>query len=121
MWLIPAVAIQPTSPLINLPLVLCSKIRIPPPEILDYFTWLFIIDSVLNRRGNYAYSYDTRPYLTERCPDPEHHPCLYEGDGENGLEIYFENEENKRIYMEMELEDKKVLKGNDSADYVAEG
>ena len=35
-----------------------------------------------------------------------------EGDGENGLEIYFENEENKKIYMEMELEDKKALKGN---------
>jgi len=54
-------------------------------------------------------------------PDPDNHHCLYEGDGDNGLEIYFENEENRRIYMEMELEDKKVLEGNDSDDYVAGG
>ena len=61
------------------------------------------------------------PISLHEVPDPEHHPCLYEGDVENGLEIYFENEENRKIYMEMELEDKKVLMGNDSADYVAEG
>ena len=70
---------------------------------------------------NHAHSYHTRPDFTKRCPHPEHHPCLYEGDGENGLEIYFENEENKKIYMEMELEDKKVLKGNDTDDYTAKG
>ena len=62
----------------------------------------------------------TDPITLNDVHDPENHPCLYEGDGENGLEIYFENEENKRIYMEMELEDKKVLQGNDSDDYVAE-
>ncbi|MEW8626839.1 MAG: hypothetical protein AB2551_13870 [Candidatus Thiodiazotropha sp.] len=49
------------------------------------------------------------------------HPCLYEGDGENGVEIYFENEETKRLYMDMELEDHKVVCGNDTDDYVAEG
>jgi len=63
----------------------------------------------------------TDPITLRDVPDPENHPCLYEGDGINGLEIYFENEENKRIYMEMELEDKKVLRGDDSDDYVAEG
>ncbi len=61
------------------------------------------------------------PISLHDVPDPEHHPCLYEGDGVNGLEIYFENEENKKIYMEMELEDKKVLIGNDTDDYIAEG
>ena len=61
------------------------------------------------------------PISLRDVPDPENHPCLYEGDGENGLEIYFENEENKKIYMDMELEDKKVLIGNDTDDYVAEG
>ena len=66
------------------------------------------------------------PISLRDVPDPEHHPCLYEGDGATkiqtrGLEIYFENEENKKIYMEMELEDKKVLKGNDTDDYIAEG
>jgi hypothetical protein len=63
----------------------------------------------------------TDPITLHDVPDPDNHPCLYEGDGENGLEIYFENEENKRIYMKMELEDRKVLEGNDSDDYVAEG
>ncbi len=63
----------------------------------------------------------TDPITLNDVPDPDNYPCLYEGDGENGLEIYFENEENKRIYMDMELEDKKVLEGNDSDDYVAEG
>lgn len=61
------------------------------------------------------------PISLHEVPDPENRPCLYEGDGENGLEIYFENEENKKTYMEMELEDKKVLIGNDTADYIAEG
>lgn len=61
------------------------------------------------------------PISLHEVSDPENHPCLYEGDGENGLEIYFENEENKKIYMEMELEDKKVLSGNDTDDYIAEG
>jgi hypothetical protein len=61
------------------------------------------------------------PISLREVPDPDNHPCLYEGDGENGLEIYFENEENKQIYMEMELEDKKVLIGNDTEDYIAEG
>lgn len=63
----------------------------------------------------------TDPISLRDVPDPEHHPCVYDGDGENGLEIYFENEANRRTYLEMGLEDKKVLMGNDSDDYVAEG
>jgi hypothetical protein len=63
----------------------------------------------------------TDPITLNDVTDPDNHPCLYEGDGDNGLEIYFENEENKKIYMEMELEDRKVLQGNDSDDFVAEG
>ena len=35
-------------------------------------------------------------------PDPENHPCVYDGDGENGLEIYFENEENRQLYLNYE-------------------
>ena len=61
------------------------------------------------------------PISLRDVDDPENHPCLYEGDGTNGLEIYFENEENKKMYMEMELEDSKVLVGDDSDDYIAEG
>jgi len=63
----------------------------------------------------------TDPITLNDVPDPEHHPCLYEGDGEDGLEIYFESEETKRMYMDMELADRKVLVGNDTDDYVAEG
>ncbi|MEJ2454032.1 MAG: hypothetical protein P8103_07740 [Candidatus Thiodiazotropha sp.] len=63
----------------------------------------------------------TDPITLRDVSDPECHPCLYEGDGENGIEIYFESEETKRIYLDMELEDRKILIGNDSDDYVAEG
>ncbi len=40
------------------------------------------------------------PISLHEVPDPEHHPCLYDGGGKNRQEIYFENEENKEIYME---------------------
>jgi len=63
----------------------------------------------------------TDPITLREVIDPESHPCLYEGDGDNGVEIYFENEETKRLYLDMELEGNKILRGNDSDDYVAEG
>jgi len=63
----------------------------------------------------------TDPITLRDVHDPEHHPCVYDGDGINGLEIYFENEKNKQLYLAMELEDKKILIGNDTDDYVAEG
>ena len=63
----------------------------------------------------------TDPVSLRDVPNTELHPCLHEGDSVNGLEIYFENEENKAFYMNMELEDKKVLIGNDTDDYIAEG
>lgn len=53
--------------------------------------------------------------------DPENHPHVYEGSSNNGLMIYFENEENRQAYLHMELEGNIVLEGNDSDDYVAEG
>lgn len=53
--------------------------------------------------------------------DPENHPCVYDGDGDNGLEIYFENEENRSLYLNFEMDNKIVLQGNDTEDYVAEG
>lgn len=61
------------------------------------------------------------PISLRDVPNPEEHPCLYEGDGDNGVEIYFENEDNLQQYINMKLGDKKVLAGNDSDDYVAEG
>jgi len=63
----------------------------------------------------------TDPISARDVPNPEEHPCVYEGDGENGLEIFFENEQNRQTYLHMKMEDKKVLKGSDSEDYIAEG
>ncbi len=63
----------------------------------------------------------TDPISLHDVPNPEQHPCVFEGDGDNGIEIYFESEENRQAYLDMKMEDKKVLQGNDSADYVAEG
>lgn len=63
----------------------------------------------------------TDPISLHDVPNPELHPCVFEGDGDNGIEIYFENEENRQTYLAMKPEERKVLKGNSSADYVAEG
>lgn len=63
----------------------------------------------------------TDPITLNDVPNPESHPRLDEGDEVNGLEIYFETEENKQAYMDMELPDHKVIQGSDSEDYVAEG
>lgn len=63
----------------------------------------------------------TDPISMRDVPNPEEHPCVFDGDGDNGIEIYFENEANRQAYLSMELEDKKVVQGNDTDDYVAEG
>ena len=63
----------------------------------------------------------TDPISLREVHDPEHHFYLLVGDGMNGLEIYFETEQNRQIYLDMELEDVKVLKGDDSDDYVPHG
>lgn len=48
-------------------------------------------------------------------------PCVYEGDGENGIEIYFENEADREVYLHLGEEHRITLQGNDSDDYIAEG
>ncbi len=63
----------------------------------------------------------TDPISLRDVPDPENHPCVYDGDGDHGLEIYFENDENRRLYLETKIDTKIVLQGDDSEDYVAEG
>jgi hypothetical protein len=63
----------------------------------------------------------TDPITLQEVSNPEQHPCLYEGDGENGVEIYFESEATKQLYLDMELPDRKVVEGNDTDDYWAEG
>lgn len=61
------------------------------------------------------------PVSLNDIPDPENHPCVYEGDGDNGLEIYFETEENLQQYPNIEVKKDIVLQGNDCEDYVAKG
>ena len=63
----------------------------------------------------------TDPVSLRDIADPENHPCVYDGDGDHGLEIYLENEENRRIYLATKIETSIVLQGNDTDDYVAEG
>jgi len=65
----------------------------------------------------------TDPISQAEVHDLSNHPCHYEGDGVNGLEIYFESQNNLNEFLEWERnEDHKIsLKGDDSAEYVAEG
>lgn len=63
----------------------------------------------------------TDPISLHDVPNPELHPCVFEGDGDNGIEIFFENEENRQTYLAMSVEERKVLKGSNAEDYVAEG
>jgi hypothetical protein len=46
---------------------------------------------------------------------------VYEGDGENGIKIYFENEEDRQKYLDLGKDHRIVLQGNDTDEYVAEG
>ena len=44
------------------------------------------------------------PISMNDVPDPTHHPFVVEGEGDNSLKIYFETEENKQAYLELEVE-----------------
>ena len=63
----------------------------------------------------------TDPISQRDVAHPESSPCVYEGQGDDGLEIYFENETNRQAYLHQETDNHIVLQGNDSPDYVAEG
>ena len=41
----------------------------------------------------------TDPITLNDVPNPENHPFVIEGTGENALKIYFENEANKKEYL----------------------
>ena len=63
------------------------------------------------------------PITGRDVPNPEEHPCVFQGDGDNGVEVYFESEETRQMFLDMDREEdhKIVLQGNDSDEYVAEG
>ena len=61
------------------------------------------------------------PISQREVPNPEDHPCVYDGDGDTGIEIYFENEMNRQAYLTMQTGEKIVICGDSSDDYIAEG
>lgn len=46
----------------------------------------------------------TDPISGVTIKNPEGHPYVIEGQGEGALKIYFENEENKKVYLDIETE-----------------
>lgn len=46
----------------------------------------------------------TDPISLHDVENPEQHPFVIDGEGESAIKIYFENEENKRIYMDIDVE-----------------
>ena len=46
----------------------------------------------------------TDPISLVDIHNPETHPFVIEGEGENALKIYFENEDNKNAYLGIEVE-----------------
>lgn len=46
----------------------------------------------------------TDPISGVTIKNPEGYPYVIEGEGEGALKIYFENEENKKAYLEIETE-----------------
>ena len=46
----------------------------------------------------------TDPITGVDIPHPETHPFVIEGTGESALKIFFESEENRRIYLDIPVE-----------------
>lgn len=63
----------------------------------------------------------TDPMTLTDVGSPDQHLRLYEGDAENGLEIFFQSEQSRQDYINLQPHDPKILMGNDSEDYVAQG
>ncbi len=46
----------------------------------------------------------TDPISGTTIAQPEGHPFVIEGSGDGALKIYFESEENRRIYLDIDVE-----------------
>jgi len=46
----------------------------------------------------------TDPISLHDVTDIEHAPHVIEGEGDNALDIYFESEENKQAYLDIDVE-----------------
>jgi len=63
----------------------------------------------------------TDPISGHEVANPATAPCIYEWDGENGIEIYFVNEADRQAYLALGKDHRITLMGSDAEDYVAEG
>jgi hypothetical protein len=61
------------------------------------------------------------PISWREVTDLDAAPCRYGGDGENGIEPFFENEWERKICKSSGNDHAIVLERNDSEDYVAGG
>ncbi len=46
----------------------------------------------------------TDPITLHDIPSPEKHPFIVEGEGDTAIKIYFESEETRQAYMDIEVE-----------------
>lgn len=46
----------------------------------------------------------TDPITLNDVSNPENHPFIVEGEGDNALKIYFESEDTKKAYLEINVE-----------------
>lgn len=53
----------------------------------------------------------TDPITHNDVSDPEEHPFIIEGEGEDVVKIYFENEANKAIYLDIKIEESSTNRG----------
>lgn len=44
------------------------------------------------------------PISGNEVPNPESHPFILEGNGDNALKIYFESEETKQVYLDIPVQ-----------------
>ncbi len=46
----------------------------------------------------------TDPITLRDISDPENHPFVVEGEGDTAIKIYFESEETRQAYLDIEVE-----------------
>lgn len=63
----------------------------------------------------------TDPISGNEVSNPEKAPCVYDGDGDNGLEIYFESEPDRQAYLALGKDHRITLQANDIDEFVEEG
>lgn len=61
------------------------------------------------------------PISGNEVRNPDMAPCVYDGDGDNGIEIYFENEADRQAYLALGKDHRITLLGNNTDEFVSEG